>query len=347
MPERILVVRFGSLGDVILTFGAAELLARTRPKATIVYLVKSEYAELVAAQPWVREARPLTDKDRGFWGGQKLRRRLRAESWAAVLDLQDNGRSRYLTKGLAAIRSRWDAQRSARRAWVWKRGFRWLGLRAEPVRPAWMRFRDAARELGAGEALPPRVHFPEAADRKAQAFLEDWQRESPGPVLALAPAAAWPTKEWSQEQVIALGKRLVGTGWRVLLVSRADERERLGELRAWVQGEPAARWLGADLLTVAAALSKARVAVCPDSGLMHLAAAVGTPVVALFGSTVPELGFAPAGAGHRVIQRDLPCRPCAVHGRKRCPLGHHDCLRTIDPDEIFEIATQVAAQRVG
>ena len=347
MAERILILRFGSLGDVVLSFAAGELLARARPKASIVYLVKSAYVDLVAAQPWVAEARELTDKDRGFWGGQKLRKRLKGEHWDAVLDLQDNPRSRFLAKGLAPIQARWDARRGQRRAWVAKRKLRGLGVREEPVRPEWLRFRDAARELGAGEAQPPRVHWTEAADRAAQAFFDEWQSDSPAPVVALAPAASWPTKEWSPAQTVALGRRLAATGWRVLLLSRADERARLDEVRAWVASEPVARWMQGDLLTVAAALSKSRVAVCPDSGLMHLAAAVGTPVVALFGSTVPELGFAPAGAGHRIVQREMSCRPCHVHGRKECPLKHHACLRGIEPDEVFEAATTLAAQRVG
>jgi heptosyltransferase-2 len=348
VAEKLLVVRFGSLGDVILTFGAGEALARARPRAQIVYLVKDQYADLVAAQPWVSEVRALKDEDRGFWKGRAFRKELRRESWSAVLDLQDNPRSRWFTRGLARLHARWDARRGQRRAWVWKRSFRWLGLREEPVRPAWLRFRDAAKEIGAAEALPPRVVFPEAADQRAQSFFNEWAAAvSPAPVMAIAPAAAWATKEWPEERTIELGKRLVGTGWRVLLVGRAEERARLKEIGAWVSGEPSARWMTADLLTVAAALSKSRAAVVPDSGLMHLAVAVGTPVAALFGSTAPELGFAPSGAGNKILQRDLSCRPCHVHGRTSCPLGHHHCMTQIESDPVYEAAVALATQRVG
>jgi len=347
VAERILVIRFGSLGDVILTFGAGEALARARPNAQLVYLVKSPYADLVAAQPWVSGVRALTDEQRGFWKGRAFKKDLQREGWSAVLDLQDNPRSRWFARGLAPLSARWNAERGARRAWVRTRSVRGLGIRPQPVRQAWIRFKDAARDLGAGEALPPRVQVPEAADQRAQMFFDEWASVSPAPVMAVAPAAAWPTKEWPEERTIELGKRLCATGWRVLLVCRAEERARLKEIGAWVSGEPSARWMTTDLLTVAAALGKARAAVVPDSGLMHLATAVGTPVVALFGSTVPELGFAPAGAGHRIMQRDLSCRPCHVHGRERCPLGHHHCMTLLESDPVYEAATALATQRVG
>ena len=69
---------------------------------------------------------------------------------------------------------------------------------------------------------------------------------------------------------------------------------------------------------------------------MHLAAARGLRVVALFGSTSPVLGFAPVGEGHTVLCRDLPCQPCTVHGRERCPRGHFRCMTTIEPDEVWQ-----------
>jgi len=89
------------------------------------------------------------------------------------------------------------------------------------------------------------------------------------------------------------------------------------------------RWFAGDLATTAAALARSRAVLANDSGLLHLAAAVGRPVVAVFASTHPGLGFAPAGEGHRVFVRDLSCQPCTLHGRERCPWGHHRCAGEI------------------
>ena len=78
---------------------------------------------------------------------------------------------------------------------------------------------------------------------------------------------------------------------------------------------------------------------------MHLAAARGVPVVAIFGSTSPVLGFAPAGEGHSLVQADLPCRPCTLHGRERCPLGHFRCMNDLSPETVLEQVTRSLARR--
>jgi heptosyltransferase-2 len=92
------------------------------------------------------------------------------------------------------------------------------------------------------------------------------------------------------------------------------------------------------LAETGAMLKMADVAVSGDTGLMHLATAVRTPVIALFGPTVERFGFTPYQSKATLIQRNLPCRPCTSRGTDRCPLGHHNCLRTIQVDEVLSAA---------
>jgi ADP-heptose:LPS heptosyltransferase len=327
-------MRFGSLGDVILSFAACAALARGRADLEIHYLVKEPYAELVRAQPWAAGVLALAEADRTAEGARRWRARLRAERWDAVLDLQGNGRSHYLARGLAPHVVRWQGRGIERRLLVWTRRLRGLGLTPPVVRPAWLRFHDAALLLGAAPAEPPAVHVPAEARSRAERFLAEHAVDESDRVVAVAPAAAWATKEWPEHHLLALTEHLVADGHRPVFVSTAAERARLPRLAACVAGEPRAAWFTGELTTAAALLAVARAALTPDSGLMHLAAAVGTPVVALFGSTVPELGFAPAGAGHRLLGRPLGCRPCAVHGRRACPLGHFACLTELTPHEV-------------
>jgi heptosyltransferase-2 len=75
---------------------------------------------------------------------------------------------------------------------------------------------------------------------------------------------------------------------------------------------------------------------------MHLAAARGVPVVAMFGSTSPVLGFAPAGEGHAALCRNEPCQPCTLHGRARCPLGHFRCMVALEPETVARAAGLLA-----
>jgi heptosyltransferase-2 len=91
-----------------------------------------------------------------------------------------------------------------------------------------------------------------------------------------------------------------------------------------------------------ALLRRASVAISGDTGVMHMATGVGTPVVALFGPTVQAFGFFPYAARATVLERDLPCRPCTRMGGPVCPLGHHHCLRTILPPEVEAAALALA-----
>jgi heptosyltransferase-2 len=90
-----------------------------------------------------------------------------------------------------------------------------------------------------------------------------------------------------------------------------------------------------DLQAVGALVQRARVVVSGDTAAMHIATAVGTPVVALFGPTVRQFGFFPYRARARVLERALPCRPCSSKGGPRCPLGHHHCLSEITGEEVL------------
>lgn len=102
---------------------------------------------------------------------------------------------------------------------------------------------------------------------------------------------------------------------------------------------------GAKIINLAGKLSLAELAayfqrlaclVCNDSGPMHLAWTQGVPVTAIFGPTVRDLGFTPRGENSHVVEIDLPCRPCGLHGHKDCPLKHHKCMALIKPDKVWE-----------
>jgi heptosyltransferase-2 len=102
---------------------------------------------------------------------------------------------------------------------------------------------------------------------------------------------------------------------------------------------------GLSLRASAALIARASVLVTNDSAPLHLATAVGTPVVALFGPTVPTFGFGPRGARDRVVEHAaLPCRPCSAHGPATCPLGHHRCMRELSVESV--VAAVAAASRV-
>jgi heptosyltransferase-2 len=152
--------------------------------------------------------------------------------------------------------------------------------------------------------------------------------------VAFAPAARHFTKRWPEERWVELLGRARTRGLHVAVFSMPREREALPALARAVAADPGARWCVEALPRQAALLGRAAAVVSSDSGLMHVAAARGARVVALFGSTSPALGFAPAGEGHVVLCRNEACQPCTLHGRERCPKGHFRCMLGISAEEV-------------
>lgn len=198
----------------------------------------------------------------------------------------------------------------------------------------------------AGASGDPRPElFPGAEDRAAvDQLLAEAGWDGSTPLLAMAPGSKWETKRWPYFPELA--QRLARWGSIVVLGDGADRpladavRKRCGHaVDATSRLSP---------LASAELLARCRVLVSNDSLPQHLASAMGTPTVTIFGPTAPELGFGPLAPGSRALgHRALSCRPCHHHGPRRCPLGHWRCMRELEPDEVLAAVEQVLAHIPG
>lgn len=153
------------------------------------------------------------------------------------------------------------------------------------------------------------------------------------PIVVLAPGSVWATKRWRVEGYIELAKRLSGRGLQVILTGSPAEVE-IGER---IAAETRALNLCGQLSLAQTLwlMAQAQAVVSNDSGAMHMAAAMATPSVAIFGPTVLRFGFQPWQNRAKVLERtDLNCRPCSPHGTAKCPLGHHNCMKWITAQEV-------------
>lgn len=144
--------------------------------------------------------------------------------------------------------------------------------------------------------------------------------------MAVAPGSIWGTKKWPYYPELARGLTLPV----VALGGPAD-----APLAEAVAREAPGRAVSAagelSLRESAALIERAAVLVTNDSAPLHFATAVGTPVVAIFGPTIPAFGFGPLGPDDAIVEHpSMPCRPCSPHGPQVCPLGHHKCMRELD-----------------
>jgi ADP-heptose:LPS heptosyltransferase len=324
---RIAVIRLSSLGDVVLTLPVVHALKRVWPAARLSYWVKEEFQDAVRFDPAIDHVRVLDQDARRIEDLVSMSAELTEAD--LIVDLHRNTRSRILTWRHKALVLKAASDRLLRWRWVHAR---WTGPR--PASHALARYAHAVAPIGVVPDEVPRLAAGEDAEAWAHTWLAEWQR--PGAPVAIAPGAHHFTKRWPEEHWIALDERLEQAGRARLYLSLKSEREQLPALSARVGSQLHARWCSEPLPRMAALLSHCAEAVTGDTGLMHVAAARGVRVTALFGSTSPVLGFSPSGEGHTVLCRNEPCQPCTLHGREACPLGHFRCMRELKPETVYE-----------
>ncbi len=323
--REIAVLRLSSLGDVVLTLPVVHALRRAYPRAKLHAWVKEEFADVFAHDPAVDHVRVLEKDARRIEDLVSMSAEL--ESCDLIVDLHRSLRTRVLTARQSAARLSVRGERVTRARWVHARWTR-------PPRPphAVERYARALAPLGIAVAGAPRMAVSAEDERWAGDFLRD--RFGATPVIGVCPAARHFTKRWPEEHWLTLFERVRARGLEVVAFSLKREKAAVPALVAAVEAGGA--WCIESLGRQAALLGRLRAVVTGDTGLMHVAAARGARVVAMFGSTSPVLGFAPVGDGHRVLCRDEPCQPCTLHGRESCPQGHFRCMRELQPAEVEE-----------
>ena len=189
------------------------------------------------------------------------------------------------------------------------------------------------------EPVRPRL-YPSDDDR---AIVDGFIRrgtDADAPFVALAPGSAWGTKRWPY--YLDLARRLA-PDFRIAIVGSKADTEVAAEITDAVGTDGVINTAGSlSLLASAELIGRAQAIVTNDSAPQHLASAMGTPTLTIFGPTVPEFGFGPlaerrAVAGHEYLE----CRPCHRHGPERCPLGHWRCMRELTTEHIMSLLTGV------
>ena len=321
-PPAILVLRFSSIGDVVLTTPLLRALKTRHPECRISYVTKAAMAPLVSDHPAVSEV--LTLEAAGSL--TRLAAEIRKRNFTHLLDLHGTLRARLLRLMVPGSWQGFDHRRRERGVLIrTKRDI-------YPVHvPMAERYFEAAEGLEVRQdGKAAELYVSEAATRSVAAWLAETGLGGDRPLAVLAPGAAHFTKRWPVESWVSLAGRLLTDGYDLALAGGAADVE-LCQVVATMAGRNAAVAAGKfGLQETGALLRRAAVSVSGDTGVMHMATASGTKVVALMGPTVRQFGFWPYNAKSVVLERELYCRPCSAHGSARCPEGHHRCLREID-----------------
>ncbi|TDF73179.1 lipopolysaccharide heptosyltransferase II [Candidatus Syntrophosphaera thermopropionivorans] len=181
--------------------------------------------------------------------------------------------------------------------------------------------------------------------KKVQEYIHS-NKLTPEKMIAIAPGSVWPTKRWLPDYYAEIVKALTVEGYQCVMIGSGEESQLCQEIieKAGVQAFNSAG--NFNILGSAELISNCRLIITNDSAPMHLANAVKTPVLAIFGPTVQRFGCFPYREGDRVVQVDLKCRPCGKHGHKRCPEGHFRCMKDITPEMVLQYAKEMLQSEV-
>lgn len=323
-PRRVLIVLFGAIGDVVRGLPLAQRIRAGWPQARVAWAVEPAAAPVLEGHPAVDDVIRF-DRDGGLPAFLRFARQARAWRPDVALDLQ-----RHLKSGVAT----WLSGAPLRVGFHWRnsREANWFfaNRHIAPVEflssklEHYLRFAD---HLG----LPPvPLSFGLAPTAEEEARVERLLVGVARPFAAVCPGASWATKQWFPEQNAAVCRGLSERGLGVVLLGGAGDVEFAAAVVANRPG-PLLNLAGRSSLRDAIAiLDRAAVAVGPDSGPMHICAALGTPVVSLWGATSPARS-GPAGFGHLVVPGRADCSPCY---RRHCPI-ERACMRAITPEAVL------------
>ena len=339
---RILIVRTDRIGDVILSTPVIRALRAAHPQAYLGMMVRPEHRDLVEGNPDLN-AVILYDKrgpEKGLLGSLRFAYRLREHRFDTALILHSTNRV-ILAAWLAGIRRR--AGYARRMSWLLTHRLPYVKREGEKHELEYnldlLRLIGVDPSTGSGRAGFPELFVPirPGWENRVEEFLR-WKGAGAGQMLVvLHPGASCPSKRWPAERFAQVGDHLAARGASVAVLAGAGEEEH-GRAVLRHMRQPAIEMLGAFTLGEAASLLKrARLLVSNDSGPVHLACAVGTPVVSIFGrwgGGLSPVRWGPMGKNSVTLHHDIGCRPCLAHN---CTIGFK-CLEAVTVEEVVAAA---------
>jgi len=335
--KRILIIRLGAIGDVVLSSVAVRNIQNDFPEAEIDFCTKHRYVPLIRHNPNIQKIISVSDDT----GNAEIIRKIRKHAYDMVVDLQGNIKSRLFSFFSG---SRFRTRSSMMRF----RRFMLVQFRINLYRniiPVPIRFLNAVRKWGVSDdGKGPDLFINSKLEERFATRIEKDAGPNTQGFIVLAPGAGRATKRWPADKYSELAKYFLNRGYVIALVGGEEDRSVGREIQDLLKN-PVADYIGQlSLQETAIVLKKADLVVTNDTGVMHMAAALDRKIVSLFGPTTVHLGFFPFRASAVVIEKDIPCRPCSFHGTDQCPRRHFNCMLSIDSREVVREADRLLSE---
>ncbi|MBU8934495.1 MAG: HAD-IIIA family hydrolase [candidate division Zixibacteria bacterium] len=330
MMRKILVIRLGSLGDVLLTSPTVLNLKISFPESKLTYLTKERFRSVVERFDGVGNV-VTWPENMGKRSEFLFLALLRKMDFDIVVDLHGNPRSWLTRKILPATHTvvypkrRWERRQA---------------VDSDQLPQSWPHtidlYNDCLRQLGGRIPAATPIIIPDDSMSLNPDVMISLNKK--GPTALIAPGAAHSTKAWPVKRFAQVAEQLHRDQGIHIIWARSSfdnvDTEYFGSLCA----EALTTLTDWPIEKLASVIARCRLTIANDSGLAHLSSSVGTPVIALFGPTHPVLGFAPAGLFDRVLDVDESCRPCSLHGSKSCHREKRVCFDRLAVERVVEAA---------
>ncbi|AEA33751.1 glycosyltransferase family 9 protein [Hippea maritima] len=312
---RFLIIRFSSLGDIIQTTALVHTLKSLYPTSTVIYVTKPEFEELLKNQPYIDEIYSLKSNIKDLADNIK--------NVDCILDLHKNPKSIMLSKLIKSkCIKRVKKHTIYRRALVYKIHHPLIQRKTQDNIEDQLKLLNIKND----SSIKPRL------------FSEVRKKDN---VVGIAVGARWETKMWPKEYFKALIKLILEKTDKDVYLFGSKSEKPIADFIIDGFGDRVKSFVGElSILETIQKMALCNVFISNDSGLMHAAVALDIPLVAIFGPTVKGFGFFPRG-NSVVLEKELSCRPCSLHGSSTCPTGRFDCMLNILPDEVFETILKI------
>lgn len=313
MSKKILIIQTAFIGDAILGTAALESLHHLYPEAELSYLVRKGNESILNNHPFVKEVL-IFDKKNKYKNLIHLIQTIRSRKYDLVINLQ-----RFFTTGLITVLSG---------------GKTTIGFDKNPL--SFLFSKKANHFINKKDNYKHEIErnwdLLKVIDSKVmlcnpKLYTQPLNVTLEAPYVCVAPFSIWFTKQYPKSKWVELIQKLAQQ-YTVYLIGAPSDSDGCDEIVRLVNNARVINSAGQyNLLESAALMKGAQMNYANDSAPLHLASAVNAPVTAVFCSTVPEFGFTPLSNLNVVVEKEPrpECKPCGLHGKKECPLGHFNC----------------------
>jgi len=331
---KILLIRFSSIGDIVLTSPIVRCTRMAYPDAEIHFATKANFASLLAKNPYLNEVKLLGDSFTDFV------QKMRAEKYDLAIDLHKNTRS-FLTRAAVGANSV-SFNKLNYEKWLITQ----FKINKLPPKHLVDRYFEGVKSLGITDDGAGLDFFVSVEERNSvTSFLP--ADES---YIAWAIGAKFETKKFPVHKIVEVLKQSFFDNKKVMLLGGKEDVAAAQKIMDSLANRLIINLVGElSLGQSAAVLARADLLITNDTGLMHIGAALKKPIVSIWGNTIPVFGMYPLYGQNKVksetlFVNDLACRPCSKIGYDVCPKGHFDCMNKIKIDEVIR-AIQVVKEK--